>query len=161
MGLLAACFILNLKGLRGGEFALFLPPSAQSSSRIWGCIWGDTPDRTPYSPGLLSPPHFSFLGGLLSPEIGVHDDQFPDFSGLHLFWLQDSWRTPLGRLLFSAVPSGHTRVAQPPGSVVASRVPSICRVPSRSHVSCHAPPNARFDHHGARFVHHMLARLSR
>ena len=115
----------------------------QESWRIWGAIWGVTPDRTPYSPGLLRPPHFSFLGGLFSPEIGVHDDQFPDFSRLLCVGCRDSWRTPLGRLLFSVVPSGHTRVTQPPGSVVASRVPSICRVPSLSNVPHCAPRRAQ------------------
>ena len=122
---------------------LFIPPPAQSSFRIWGCIWGDTPDRTPYSPVLFSPPHFSFLGGPVLPQIGVHDDQFPGFLRASPSQLKNSWRTPLERLLISAVPSGHTRVARPPGSVVASSVPSLCRVPSRSNVPCCAPPRAR------------------
>ena len=48
-----------------------------------------------------------------------------------------------GRLLLPAVPSCDPRIAQAPGSIVASRVPSFCGVLTQSCVPGGEPPCAR------------------
>ena len=76
-------------------------------------------------------------------QIWVQDD-FSSSRNSRLAATQGSERwIARGRLLLPAVPSCHPRIAQAPGSIVASRVPSFCGVLTQSCVAGGEPPCAR------------------
>ena len=76
-------------------------------------------------------------------QIWVQDD-FSSSRNSRLAATQGSERwIARGRLLLPAVPSCHPRIAQAPGSIVASRVPSFCGVLTQSCVPGGEPPCAR------------------